>query len=70
MTSYRLYLAIDETYVKRIPCDNLDKVEIELNKATGYDKYLVIEESPNGDTPIAMGRIEANRKLVKAPKKI
>jgi hypothetical protein len=60
---YKLYLAIDYQYVDKIYCETLDQVEYELNRATGYDKYLVIGHNNklDMDQVIAMGDIELNR---------
>lgn len=60
---YKLYLAIDATYVDKIVCQSLAQVDYELNRATGYDEYLVIghNKEMNCDTPVAHGYIEINR---------
>ena len=60
---YKLYLAIDYVYVDKIICQSLDQVEYELNKATGYNQYLVIGHSNklDMDSVIAQGDIELNR---------
>ena len=61
---YKLYLGTDmDNYVICIPCDTLDKVEYELNRAELYDKYLVIGHviSQDLDEPVASGRVEVNR---------
>ena len=60
---YKLYLAIDYQYVDKIYCESLEKVEYELNRATGYNKYLVIghNNSLDMDQVVAQGEIEVNR---------
>lgn len=61
---YKLYLAIDGQYVDKIVCESLDQVEYELNRANGYNQYLVIGHNNqlDYDYPIAQGFIEINRK--------
>lgn len=60
---YKLYLAIDYVYVDKVICQTLEQVEYELNRATGYDKYLVIGHNNvmDCDFPVAQGDIELNR---------
>lgn len=60
---YKLYLAIDYQYVDKIVCESLEQVEFELNRAVGYNHYLVIVHNniTNSDYPIASGDIEPNR---------
>ena len=60
---YKLYLAIDYQYVDKIICQTLEQVEYELNRASGYNEYLVIghNNQMNSDMVIAQGEIEVNR---------
>lgn len=61
---YKLYFGTDSTgYDNPIYCDSLEQVELELNKASAYDKYLVIGHIKllNQDDILASGRIEPNR---------
>ncbi len=64
MIYYKLYLAIDYQYKDMIICQSLEQVEYELNKATGYDRYLIIEHNNKTDSDqiVAVGDIEVNRK--------
>ena len=65
MESYfKLYLAIDYQYKDMIICQTLEQVEYELNKATGYDRYIIIEHNNKTDSDqiIAVGDIIVNRK--------
>ena len=65
MESYfKLYLAIDYQYKDMIICQTLEQVEYELNKATGYDRYIIIEHNNKTDSDqiVAVGDIEVNRK--------
>ena len=60
---YKLYLAIEYQYVDKIICESLEQVEIELNRATGYNQYLVIGHNNeyDQDSVVAMGDIQVNR---------
>lgn len=60
---YKLYLAIEYQYVDKIICESLEQVEIELNRAVGYNQYLVIGHNIklDCDNVVAMGDIELNR---------
>lgn len=60
---YKLYLAIDYVYQDIVICESLDQIEYELNKAVGYNKYMIIGHSNehNMDVVVAMGDIELNR---------
>jgi len=60
---YKLYLAIDYQYVDKIICETLEQIEFELNKATGYNEYLIIGHSNlfDADQVVAQGKIEVNR---------
>jgi hypothetical protein len=60
---YKLYLAIDYQYVDKIYCESLEQVEFELNRAVGYNKYLVIghSNSLDMDQVVAQGELEVNR---------
>ena len=60
---YKLYLAIDYVYQDIVICESLDQIEYELNKAVGYNKYIVIghNNENNMDVVVAMGDIELNR---------
>lgn len=60
---YKLYLAIDYQYVDKIICETLEQIEFELNRATGYNKYLIIGHSNlfDADQVVAQGEIEVNR---------
>ena len=61
---YKLYLAIDYQYKDMIVCQSLEQVEYELNKATGYDRYMIIEHNNKTDSDqiISVGDIIVNRK--------
>ena len=61
---YKLYLAIDYQYKDMILCQSLDQVEYELNKATGYNRYMIIEHNNKTDSDqiVAAGDIIVNRK--------
>lgn len=60
---YKLYLAIDYQYRDRIICETLDQVEYELNRASGYNEYLIIghNNAMDCDTIIAHDYIQVNR---------
>lgn len=61
---YILYLGTDiDNYVEAIPCDTLEKVGFELNRAELYEKYLVkgISYKRNEEQIIMSGRLEPNR---------
>lgn len=60
---YKLYLAIDYQYVDKIICQSLEQVEYELNKATGYNEYLVIGHNNqlDMDCVVAHDYIQVNR---------
>lgn len=63
--TYILYLGTDmKNYYKAIPCNTLEKVQYELNKAELYEKYMVkgISFKRNEENIIIAGRIEPNRK--------
>lgn len=62
---YKLYLAIDYQYVDRIICQSLEQVEYELNRATGYNKYMVVGHNNqyDQDNVVATGTIEVNRQI-------
>ena len=62
---YKLYLAIDYQYVDKVICEDLQQVEYELNRATGYNKYLLIGHNNqlDQDDIVASGQIEVNRKI-------
>jgi len=62
---YRLYLAIDYVYVDMILCYSLEQVEYELNRAVGYNKYLVVGHNNelDMDNVVATGPIEVNRQI-------
>lgn len=65
MESYfKLYLAIDYQYRDKLICQTLEQVEYELNKAVGYNRYIVIEHNNINDSDqiVAVGEIEVNRK--------
>lgn len=60
---YKLYLADDFGYTDRIICISLEQVQLEINKAVGYTKYLVVAHSVelNMDDPIAQGTFNVNQ---------
>lgn len=60
---YKLYLCIDYVPKTKIKCETLEQVEYELNKAVGYNYYIVVEHNiiNNSDFPVAQGEIELNR---------
>ena len=63
--NYKLYLYIDYVPTDMIPCETLEHVDYELNRAVGYNYYLVVGHVGNDKTgydfPIAQGEIEVNR---------
>ena len=63
-TDIRLHLGTDlKNYYVTIPCTTFEDVELALNKAELYDKYMVIAYNliEKCDDIIAVGRIEPNR---------
>jgi len=65
---YKVYFGSDNTgYDNLVLCDTLEFVELELNRATIYDFYLVVGHNSllDEDDVIARGRIELNRTHIK-----
>lgn len=61
---YLVYLGTDmDSYTKTIPCTTLEQIQMVLNKADLYEKYIVIGVSykRNEYFPIMSGRITPNR---------
>lgn len=64
---YIVYLQKNGTYVEGVRCKNQEEIEIVIDNAEGYERYLLVGRDVNLNIPMVLeyGDIKANTPLKK-----